>query len=74
MLVEYDPLKPYDCIDMETGINPRLAHYADEARDLYGRPHAVLAHPDGRHILVGGNAARVVLSSGPRLFSCALNP
>ncbi|MDA0746949.1 MAG: hypothetical protein O2954_10550, partial [bacterium] len=68
MVVEYDPLKPYDCGDMETGTNPRLAHYDDAARDLYGRPHAVLAHPDGRHILVGGNAARVVLGSGLLIY------
>ena len=68
MLVEYDPLQPYDGVDMETSTNPRVAHYADAARDLYGRPHAVLAHSDGRHILVGGNAARVVPGSGLLIY------
>jgi hypothetical protein len=67
-LVEYDPLLPYDGADMGTSGNPRLAYHADEARDLYGRPHAVLAHPDGRHVLVGGNAARVVLGSGLLIY------
>ncbi|MFT5369073.1 MAG: outer membrane protein assembly factor BamB [Candidatus Latescibacterota bacterium] len=70
-LVEYDPLQPYDGVRMTDSMNPRLAHSADEARDLYGRPHAVLAHPNGRHILVGGNAARVVLGSGLLIYDSA---
>lgn len=62
-LLEYDPSQPYDDTSMRTGNNPKQAHYADEARDLYGRPSAVLAH--GHHILVGGNAARVLKGSAP---------
>lgn len=67
-VVEYDPLQPYDGVSMKESVNPRLVHSDESARDLYGRPHAVLAHPDGRHILVGGNAARVVLGSGLLIY------
>ncbi len=67
-LLEYDPALPYDDADMKDSANPRLAHFSEQARDLYGRPHAVLAHPDGRHILVGGNAARVLLGSGLLIY------
>lgn len=67
-LLEYDPQLPYDDAPMDVSTNPRQAHAAPAARDLYGRPHAVLAHPDGRHILVGGNAARVVLGSGLLIY------
>ena len=67
-VLEYDPLQPYDGANERTSRNPRIAFRAKEARDLYGRPHAVLAHPDGRHILVGGNAARVILGSGLLIY------
>lgn len=67
-VVEYDPLQPYDGVSMKESVNPRLVHSDEAARDLYGRPHAVLAHPDGRHILVGGNAARVILGSGLLIY------
>lgn len=67
-LLEYDPAKPYDDVSMATSKNPRQVFDSPAARDLYGRPHAVLAHPDGRHILVGGNAARVLLGSGLLIY------
>ena len=67
-LLRYDPIQPYDDAPMQTSTNPRQVHHADEARDLYGRPSAVLAHPDGRHILVGGNAARVIRGSGLLIY------
>lgn len=67
-LIEYNPLQPYDGADERTSKNPRIAFHAAEARDLYGRPHAVLAHPNGRHVLVGGNAARVILGSGMLIY------
>jgi len=67
-LLEYDPAKPYDDVSMATSKNPRRVHYSAAARDLYGRPHAVFAHPNGRHILVGGNAARVLLGSGLLIY------
>jgi len=67
-LLEYDPRLPYDDAPMATSTNPRRVHFSDRARDLYGRPHAVLAPPDGRHVLVGGNAARVLLGSGLLIY------
>ena len=69
-LLEYDPLQPYDDAPMDVSTNPKQVHIAAAARDLYGRPHAVLAHPDGRHILVGGCAARVVLGGGLLIYDC----
>ncbi len=62
-LFEYDPSRPYALEQ-----NPRLAHRADEAGEQYGRPHAMLAHPDGRHILAAGHASRVLLGSGMLIY------
>jgi hypothetical protein len=67
-VVEYNPLEPYDDDLEQERPNPRIAHHAEEARDLFGRPHAVLAHNDGRSILVGGNAARVLMGSGLLIY------
>ena len=70
-LLEYDPMRPYDDAAMNRSTNPRQVHLDAAARDLYGRPHAVLAHPDGRHVLVGGNADRVVLGGGMLVYDIA---
>lgn len=67
-LLEYDPTQPYDDVAMQRSTNPRQVHFDQAARLLYGRPHAVLAHSDGRHILVGGNADRVLLGSGLLIY------
>jgi hypothetical protein len=67
-LLEYDPSKPFEDAPIGRGANPRLAFKKDEARDLYGRPHAVLAHPDGRHVLVGGNPARGLAGGGLLIY------
>lgn len=70
-LLEYDPAQPYDDVAMQRSKNPRQVHFAEAARLLYGRPHAVLAHPGGQHILVGGNADRVLLGSGLLIYDIA---
>ena len=67
-VVEYNPREPYDGAVEKESKNPRIVHQAEAARDQYGRPHAVLAHIDGRHVLVGGNAARVVMGSGLLIY------
>lgn len=67
-LLEYDPFKPFDDVNMNLSKNPRQVHRDPAAVDLYGRPNAVLAHSDGRHILVGGKAARVVRGSGMLIY------
>ncbi len=67
-LLEYDPQQPYDDRPMHESANPKQRFAPAAARDLYGRPHAVLAHPDGRHVLVGGNAARVLLGGGIAIY------
>lgn len=59
-LIEWDPAQPYDDVFIRRSENPRQVHGYDEAVDRYGRPHTMLAHPDGRHVLMGGMAARVL--------------
>ncbi len=64
-IFEYDPRQDYN----ESGkVNPRWLHRDTAAFDLYGRPRAMLAHNDGRHILVGGMAARVLYGSGLLIY------
>ncbi len=67
-LLEYDPLEPFDDTRIDLSANPRRVHYSEKAMDLYGRPNAVLAHPDGVHVLVGGKAARVLPGSGLLIY------
>ncbi|MGI5818628.1 MAG: hypothetical protein ACOX9R_11090 [Armatimonadota bacterium] len=67
-LIEYDPSQPYDDSQIEESTNPRHLHGGGEARDLYGRPAAMLAHPDGRHVIIGGNAARVYVGGGMVIY------
>ncbi|MFW6437854.1 MAG: hypothetical protein ACOCZ7_02465 [Armatimonadota bacterium] len=67
-LIEYDPSRPYDDSPILESTNPRHLHGYDEARDLYGRPAALLAHPDGRHVILGGSAARVHLGGGMLIY------
>lgn len=63
-LLEYDPSLPFDDAPIGEGDNPGLLYGPLEARTTYGRPFAVLAHPDGEHILVGGNPARGLVGGG----------
>ncbi|OGD22882.1 MAG: hypothetical protein A2W03_06145 [Candidatus Aminicenantes bacterium RBG_16_63_16] len=63
-LIQYDPAKPFEDAPIGSGANPRLVFRKAEARDLYGRPHAMLAHPDGHHVLIGGNPARGLAGGG----------
>ncbi len=67
-LIEYDPSQPYDDAEIRESSNPRHLHGYGEARDLYGRPHAMLAHPDDRHVIIGGNAARVLIGGGMVIY------
>jgi acyl dehydratase len=67
-LIEYDPTRPYDDAPIRESTNPRHLHGYGEARDLYGRPAALLAHPDGRHVILGGSAARVHVGGGILIY------
>ncbi len=67
-LIEYDPREPFDDARIDLSVNPRQVHHNAASRDLYGRPLAALAHPDGRHVLMGGEAARVVRGSGMLIY------
>jgi catechol 2,3-dioxygenase-like lactoylglutathione lyase family enzyme len=63
-LLEYDPSLPFEDAPMEESANPKLLYAPPEVRNIYGRPFAVLAHPDGQHILIGGNPARGLVGGG----------
>ncbi len=67
-LIEYDPAQPYDDSPILESTNPRHLHGGGPAANLYGRPHALLAHPDGRHVILGGNAARVETGGGMVIY------
>ena len=67
-LIAYDPAKPFEDAAIGSGANPRLVFKKAEARDLYGRPHAMLAHPDGHHVLIGGNPARGLAGGGLLIY------
>jgi hypothetical protein len=67
-LFEYDPARDFDDVEIGRGANPKLLYGPPEVRDLYGRPHAMLAHPDGRHVLVGGNPARGLTGGGLLIY------
>ena len=70
-LIQYDPRQPYEDVPVGRGNNPRLLHASEESRDQFGRPKVVFAHPDGRHIVLGGNAARVIPGSGLLIYDLA---
>ena len=67
-LIEYDPSRPHDDAPILESTNPRHLHGYGGANDLYGRPHALLAHPDGRHVILGGNPARVLVGGGMVIY------
>ena len=68
-LIELDPSEPVHDAPIGRSTNPRELHGPPEARDLYGRPHAMLAHPDGAHVIIGGNAARVLAGGGLLIYN-----
>jgi hypothetical protein len=67
-LLEYDPSQPFEDAPIGEGANPKLLYGPPEVRNIYGRPFTVLAHPDGEHILVGGNPARGLVGGGLLIY------
>ena len=67
-LIEYDPSKPLEDAPIGAGDNPKLLYGPPEVRKIYGRPFVVLAHPDGEHVLVGGNPARGLVGGGMVIY------
>jgi outer membrane protein assembly factor BamB len=67
-LVVYDPAQPHDDAPMLESTNPLHLHGEGAATDLYGRPLAMLAHPDGRHVVMGGNPHRILTGSGMLIY------
>ncbi len=62
-------LDPYNLLnEAETRVRFRSVqdgHYGFRGNpDMVGRPYAVLAHSDGRHVIMGGNPARVEIGGG----------
>lgn len=68
-LIEYDPSQPFDDSAMPRGKNPRHLHGGGEAQRLYGRPFALLAHPDGEHVLMSGNPYRANVGAGLLIYN-----
>ncbi len=72
-LIELDPSKPVDDAPIEKSTNPRQVHgykYGFNGDpDMFGRPHALLAHPDGTHVVLGGNPARARVGGGLLIYN-----
>jgi hypothetical protein len=72
-LIELDPSQPVDDAPIEKSTNPRQLHgykygYGGDP-DMFGRPHAMLAHPDGAHVVMGGNPARARVGGGLLIYN-----
>jgi streptogramin lyase len=71
-LIELDPMQPVDDAPLGKSANPKEVHGAEFGfggkPDMFGRPHALLAHPDGRHVLIGGNPARARVGGGLLIY------
>jgi hypothetical protein len=72
-LIEFDPLKPVHDAPIQESTNPRQLHgykygYGGDP-DMFGRPHAMLAHPDGTHVVMGGNPARARVGGGLLIYN-----
>ena len=68
-MIEYDPSAPFDDRAIGVGTNPRRIHGGGEARRLYGRPLAALAHPDGEHVLMSGIPYRGDVGAGLYIYN-----
>lgn len=60
-LFVFDPSKPWEDLSIGRAENP-LQVYVNQS--LIGRPFVVLAHPDGEHVLMGGNPYRSNVGGG----------
>ena len=72
-LIELDPSKPIDDAPIDKSANPRQLHgykygYGGDP-DMFGRPHAMLAHQDGAHVVLGGNPARARVGGGLLIYN-----
>jgi hypothetical protein len=71
-LIELDPRQPLEDAPLGKSANPKEVHGAEFGfggkPDMFGRPHAMLAHPDGRHVLIGGNPARALSGGGLLIY------
>jgi len=71
-LIELDPSKPVHDALIQESTNPRQLHgykYGFQGDpDMFGRPHAMLAHPDGAHVILGGNPARARVGGGLLIY------
>lgn len=71
-LIELDPTQPIHDAPIKESKNPRHVHGYEYGfggqPDIFGRPHALLAHPDGRHVIMGGNPARALVGGGLLIY------
>jgi sugar lactone lactonase YvrE len=64
VLFEYDVRKPWADTDKD---NPNPRELARSQPDI-NRPHALLAHPDGRHVIMGGTPGYGLTGGGLHIF------
>lgn len=69
-LIVYDPALPWQDLPLSEASNPRELY---QNRDLIGRPFAMLAHPDGEHVLMGGNPYRSKVGGGMVIYNVKTN-
>lgn len=68
-LIEYDPEEPWDDTEIRESTNPKHLHGYGDAVQLYGRPFALFAHPDGKHLIMGGNPRRTIAGGGLLIYN-----
>lgn len=72
-LIEYDPAKPFDDRDIRASKNPKHLHgftYGHGGKpDMFGRPYVIFSHPDGKHVILGGNPSRVLAGGGLLIYN-----
>lgn len=68
-LIMYDPEQPWDEREIRESVNPRHLYGYGEAGDLWGRPYTLLAHPDQKHLVMGGNPSRALTGGGMFIYN-----
>lgn len=67
-LIEYSPHKPFDNAPIRKSRNPLHLYGFGEARELFGRPHDIVVHSDGRHVILAGRPARAMVGGGILIY------
>lgn len=68
-LIAFDPSKPWEDVAVGQAENPATLFSQSAQRDLFGRPFVLLAHSDGKHLLMGGIAYRSLAGGGMLVYN-----